>query len=315
VEKRDSWFVNYQEVPVVRVSGSRLLGNRIALYRRPDFDGATVLDVGCNIGQMCWQALEWGAESVFGVEYDKAAYEKFIEIHNKIGGNITYALDDAENPFFWNTIERFDVCLFLSVIDTKELEDRYALLSKACMKTKRVMYFEGHGADVNPLNKYVLDLWRHTDFTDINYLGHADGRPLIRASREKMNAQGFLKGIEGSPHKKIVVIGKSMMGKTTLAKMVPESEKRVVIDDLRVGGLLISETIEASIEKIKKMDSFILFDYRGLEYVPGADAVYFATRPQCLSTIQRDGGFDKLLRGPGGTPTNVKEIHTIVMDV
>ena len=47
----------------------------------------------------------------------------------------------------------------------------------------------------------------------------------------------------------------------------------------------------------------------------GADAVYFATRPQCLSTIQRDGGFDKLLRGPGGTPTNVKEIHTIVMDV
>jgi hypothetical protein len=50
--KKDNWFRNYQEISGV-LDGKRKLSERLGFFRPEDFKGRTVLDVGCNIGQMC----------------------------------------------------------------------------------------------------------------------------------------------------------------------------------------------------------------------------------------------------------------------
>ena len=48
--KRNNWFKDYQEIPGIR-EGSRKLQDRMG-FDIADFKGKTVLDLGCNIGQM-----------------------------------------------------------------------------------------------------------------------------------------------------------------------------------------------------------------------------------------------------------------------
>ena len=137
-EKRDKWFTNYQEIPGVR-QGKRKLEDR-AGFDQADFRGKTVLDLGCNIGQMSLHAITLGATCVLGVEYDKVAYAEAQAVRQSEA--IIYKLDDLDNPLFWHHIGQYDTVLLLSVIDTKELTNRFGILAKACMKCKVVMYLE-----------------------------------------------------------------------------------------------------------------------------------------------------------------------------
>ena len=70
--KRNNWFRDYQEIPGMR-TGRRKLDDRVAGFDADDFAGKSVLDLGCNIGQMSLYAAECGAKRVLGVEYDKKA--------------------------------------------------------------------------------------------------------------------------------------------------------------------------------------------------------------------------------------------------
>jgi len=277
MEKRDNWFVNYQEIPELGIKGSRLLGNRLAFYDESDFKNASVLDVGCNIGQMVFQAQKWGAAKVMGVEYDKTAYKKALEIKDRLGCQVDFIFDDAENPMFWNKVKPVDVCLFLSLIDTKELDVPYSILSKACMKTNKVMYFEGHGANVNSISKYMNDLFYYTDFSEIVYRGQSDGRPFIRAARRVLGMDAFIKSVLESKAKRIAVVGKAMVGKTRLRTRLEEVGgcHHTIIDDLLIGyKKFYGGDFHDSIEKLNKESDWILFDYRALKYAEQVDALY-----------------------------------------
>ena len=54
--KRDNWFNDYHEIPQLGIKGKRDLNSRIAHYNQNDFKNATVVDLGCNMGQMSFQA-------------------------------------------------------------------------------------------------------------------------------------------------------------------------------------------------------------------------------------------------------------------
>jgi predicted RNA methylase len=67
-KKGDDWFNQYQEIPELGISGKRGLSKRLVYYNQDDFKDASVIDFGCNMGQMTMQAAKWGASLAMGVE-------------------------------------------------------------------------------------------------------------------------------------------------------------------------------------------------------------------------------------------------------
>ena len=111
MQKRDHWFNEYHDMPELGITGTRKINDRIAHYIQDDFKGATAIDLGCNMGQMSFQAEKWGAD-VIGVEFDSNAIANALEIKEKIGSNVNFVVDDLDSNFFWNSIPKIDVVMF-----------------------------------------------------------------------------------------------------------------------------------------------------------------------------------------------------------
>jgi len=309
LEKKDNWFNEYHEIPSLGIEGNRKLSERLIYYDQKDFKDASVIDFGCNMGQMSFQAVDWGASKVLGVEFDSSAIENALKINEKFKTKINFIVDDLDNPFFWKTIGKFDVTLFLSVIDTIELENRYGILAKACMKTKKVMYFEGHAVGNCKSNKYLKNIMDYTDFTQVEFRGLTPpGRPFFKCSRKVLTSEECVEKILASKYKKIAVIGKALAGKTSIRKLLQEKEINLtIVDDLYVDGN-VEKKIE--IEDVKKMGKLVLFDYRAIKYVEDMDVVFFVTPEENLIGQQREGMGH--LRCPKGSLENLKEVYTVL---
>jgi len=251
-------------------TGKRKLADRVDGFDPHDFKGKSVLDLGCNLGQMALHAAECGAERVLGVEYDR---EAFIEARNirdrKKLQSLRYKLDDLDNPLFWHHIERHDTVLLLSVIDTKELENRFGVLSRACMKCNDVLYLEGHGGQ--PRSRYFQYILDNTDFTQVEHVGCYEGRDMFRCSRAILDTAGFYESLREAceQYSRIAVLGNQMAGKSTLcgALWVPGFPDFTVLDDCDV------------FEKIKAPEKLVLFDYRAALYAQDWDVVFNVLQP------------------------------------
>ena len=309
MEKRDHWFNEYHDMPELGITGTRKINDRIAHYIQDDFKGATAIDLGCNMGQMSFQAEKWGAD-VIGVEFDSNAIANALEIKEKIGSNVNFVVDDLDSNFFWNSIPKIDVVMFLAVIDTIELDNRYGILSKACAKTNKVMYFEGHGKA--PVSKYMKNIVDYTDFSQIIYKGNTPTkRPFFRCTRDTLTSQECIQQIVDSPYNKIAVVGKSLAGKTTIRNDLQKvnNGKYDIIDDLKHWTDTGSAT-QIEIDDLKKYEKFVCFDYRALEYYDEFDAVFFLTANETLIGQRRPR------KGPLRSPTitnydTLKEVYTV----
>ena len=309
MEKRDHWFNEYHDMPELGITGTRKINDRIAHYNQDDFKGATAIDLGCNMGQMSFQAEKWGAD-VIGVEFDSNAIANALEIKEKIGSNVNFVVDDLDSNFFWNSIPKIDVVMFLAVIDTIELDNRYGILSKACAKTNKVMYFEGHGKA--PVSKYMKNIVDYTDFSQIIYKGNTPTkRPFFRCTRDTLTSQECVQQIIDSKYNKIAVVGKSLAGKTTIRNDLQKvnNGKYDIIDDLNHWTDTGSAT-QIEIDDLKKYEKFVCFDYRALEYYDEFDAVFFLTANETLIGQRRPR------KGPLRSPTitnydTLKEVYTV----
>tara|TARA_B110000037_G_scaffold150312_1_gene169541 strand:+ start:546 stop:1535 length:990 start_codon:yes stop_codon:yes gene_type:complete len=309
MEKRDHWFNEYHDMPELGITGTRKINDRIAHYIQDDFKGATAIDLGCNMGQMSFQAEKWGAD-VIGVEFDSNAIANALEIKEKIGSNVNFVVDDLDSNFFWNSIPKIDVVMFLAVIDTIELDNRYGILSKACAKTNKVMYFEGHGKA--PVSKYMKNIVDYTDFSQIIYKGNTPTkRPFFRCTRDTLTSQECVQQIIDSKYNKIAVVGKSLAGKTTIRNDLQKvnNGKYDIIDDLKHWTDTGSAT-QIEIDDLKKYEKFVCFDYRALEYYDEFDAVFFLTANETLIGQRRPR------KGPLRSPTitnydTLKEVYTV----
>jgi len=310
VEKRNNWFNNYHDIPELGISGTRKVNDRIKVYNPNDFKNSTVIDLGCNMGQMSFQAEKWGAKSVIGVEYDLTAIENAKKIKEQLNSKVNFVLDDLDSNFFWNSISPQDVVMFLAVIDTKELENRYGILSRACAKTKKVMYFEGHGKQ--PASKYLKNIIDYTDFSQIVFKGFTPtNRPFFRCTRDTLTSEECLNKILNSKHKKIAVVGKSLSGKSTIREQLVNTNGHNlnVIDDLALWK--DKDTAQKiSAESIKDLDSVVVFDYRALEYYQDYDVVFFLTPDE--TKIGQNRPKKNPMRSPVIRNTNtIKEVYTV----
>ena len=71
---KDGKMVSYQPVPELNVPGQRNHAHRLRKMRLDeiDFRGKTVLDIGCNTGAFCREALRRGASRIVGVDHRHA---------------------------------------------------------------------------------------------------------------------------------------------------------------------------------------------------------------------------------------------------
>lgn len=93
--------------------------NQITQYfDNKDFYCKSVLDLGCNSGQMSKFALDKGAYKVTGIEYDQTAVKSAKELLTDSPG-FQIICDDLDNYGAWNDLPMFDTVLFLSVIGSR----------------------------------------------------------------------------------------------------------------------------------------------------------------------------------------------------
>lgn len=296
--KRSNWFVNY--------ASTRNLAERIRHFVPSDFAGASVLDLGCNEGQMAAQAMRWGARSVLGIDYDRTAVEKARAMG--IPG-ATFAVEDMDQPAFWRSIPQANVALLLAVYLTKELDCKEAILANAAAKATNVLYFEGHANETQGyrVQEYVRDIVRYTDLPNVEYIGDTDSpgfRPLFRCWRKPLTMLEAVNRLLAArkQYKRIVVVGKSAVGKSTLCEILnsrmPKPYSHAVYDD---------------VPPPYGHDKFILFDWRGLEYVPDADCVFILTCDESERLRRIDGQpyKDRLLRTPPGKIESARAVFTV----
>lgn len=138
-----------------------------------EFEGASVLDLGCNLGEMSREARRRGASFVTGIEYD----QHFVRVARLINtyqvlNNITIDQGDITNAATYRG--RYDIVLAFSVftyIDT--LIDRIAAI------TDGVLILETHRLEDNLESTYLSAILPH--FPYFRVIGHSDWSADTRA--------------------------------------------------------------------------------------------------------------------------------------
>ena len=162
------------------------------------FDGASVLDLGCNIGVFCFLAKELGARYTLGIDINDHAIEgaKMIRDHKGLTG-MDFMQASLEDRRLLTRIrdvagkETFDVVLAMSIVKHARQPNlfHYAVrkLTNANQEpffrlvrrlTGKTLLFEGHG---NETEDRYLEPLRHR-FGKVEFKGHSKDhhvRPLF----------------------------------------------------------------------------------------------------------------------------------------
>ena len=174
----------------VRLGDTVLAGFRSA--ERPVFAGLTlknkrVIDLGCNLGEFCREAVRRGAASARGIEFDPyfiqvARYAVAYEGLN----DIAFQQGDLTEPDVYHG--QYDIVLALSVHAYVKTH-----LARIAAMTKGVFVLETHGVDADWQMTYLDDLRQHfpfvalVGFTDHKRSKRNDVRYLLFASRNKLD--------------------------------------------------------------------------------------------------------------------------------
>lgn len=124
--------------------GVRDTDKRLKRFAFPSFKGERVLDVGCNYGMFCREAVRLGAKRVVGIDWPKiidiaqelAIIDGYFNI-DFYGVNIKSLTQKGLEEL--TGIKRFDIHLFLSM-------EKWVGWP-AWVKNCATLYFEGHGAE------------------------------------------------------------------------------------------------------------------------------------------------------------------------
>ena len=162
--------IAYQECPDLGIRGRRVIKERLTQIGADDVDwtGATVLDIGCNHGEITRQVSRRGVKRAIGLDH------KYIEgnrdLANWLGDwNVDYK--KASLPGDWGKlpaltgIKQFDYVLCLSVIGHAGGYPAGRKYLKALVG--KVMFFSGQGKE--PREKY--DKLLREDYRRVTWLG------------------------------------------------------------------------------------------------------------------------------------------------
>jgi hypothetical protein len=159
----------YQGVAELGIRGTRKMPHRLATMGlgKINFQGKTVLDLGCNLGAFSRYASDRGAKRVVSV--DKATAQLAAEVANWLGyWNIDFLSlslpDEIGKISETSGIEQFDIVFAMAVVNHI---GGYADWISGFCKPRGTLFFEGHGGV--PKGKYIPGLER--DFETVTLLG------------------------------------------------------------------------------------------------------------------------------------------------
>nr|UZT28777.1 hypothetical protein [Nucleocytoviricota sp.]UZT29053.1 hypothetical protein [Nucleocytoviricota sp.] len=349
MNKRNDWFNNYQSID--NKNGQRDLNYRKQFFNNKDFENKTVLDIGCNMGQMCKYAFQLGANNIIGVDYDQSVIKKANSLLTEEEKNkITYLVDDVDNSAFYTNLNKVDTILLLSVIETLELQNRFGMLSKL-YSLCNVMYFEGH---VNSIYSNLLKmLLNYTIFTTIEFKGiqydnnnfknQNKGRHVFRCSNEIFSAidaqKQILDLLEKNNNYIITVVGQGGVGKShfkhelikyinknsnkfkfdknnikyTNENNIIKSDKNIIVDNSDLICIIDDTKLnDDTIDSINsKYKCIIYFDYRAMEYLNKNVNTVFIMNYEIKSRFKNRKEKYMYDRSPIINETNYKYIENI----
>ena len=203
------WFQAYQSIDVVGIRGRRSF-TRMSLIDHSKFRNKSILDFGCNLGQMSVSSAQAGASRVLGIDGMSDTLEVAKAIQSLVGlPNLDYALVDFNTPNFDSNIDKLfpgqaHYTFFFSVYRTKELLQRDRLFDYVLDKAKIGCYFEGHADPVIDTNDYYVQLFSRfgVNGTLLGY-GEKNLRPVyyIDVSERKSSNDKLLSSMDYSKKK------------------------------------------------------------------------------------------------------------------
>lgn len=148
-----------------------------------DMTGKSVLDLGCNSGYFCFEALRRGASRVVGVDHSETAIRGARKLADCLGVNAEFLHRD------WNTdpvTETFDYVLCLNVLH--HLDNPLLALDQLIAVTKGSLVMEMAGLGFHTVRRRLSMLPLFTVFFSRS--------PVIYVAREK-------KPVAGRAHPKV----------------------------------------------------------------------------------------------------------------
>ena len=175
--KRD---VQYQSLD--GMSGIRDMHHRFEIMGFPDsFEGETVIDIGCSIGAICFEAKKRGAKRVVGIDYRKETIEVGKKLAKEYGLDVElYAFDINDGLGKLKTIigdDKFDHTFALAIWTHC---DKNKLSNIINFYTDKLCWFEGHNVSTygDTRDKIENSLSNLLKFSHYEYLGETKDRGL-----------------------------------------------------------------------------------------------------------------------------------------
>ncbi|WP_171237097.1 bifunctional 2-polyprenyl-6-hydroxyphenol methylase/3-demethylubiquinol 3-O-methyltransferase UbiG [Ruegeria sp. HKCCA6837] len=229
--------------------------HKLSRLKMPDdLTGKAVLDIGCNEGFFCNQALKRNANRVIGIDMDEEFLRRAKEFY--VDPRVTYLHQG------WNKLPEgsFDLILWTSAMHY-ELDPQSVLVSIASKLTLGGTFILECGVKEVPRKEMVYSL-RHDG---------GNWYPTLPLIEEMLGKAGFsyrmvshaeLVGTDPIPrvvfHCKrripsvIIVSGQTQVGKSDLAGLLYPAAKKVISLDHFISRIAVSECVHTPLEKFIK---------------------------------------------------------------
>ncbi len=166
----------YQKIPLpygLSTEGQDRSATARAIF--PDsLSGKSVLDLGCNFGNFCFEAANRGAARVVGIDVDPENIRKAGLLADCMGANVEFYQSNVETD---PITDDFDYVLCLNLLH--HLSDPIALLDKLIARTKEYLILEIAGLGGHDRRKLRLSRFRRLALArlPIIYVGRAGTSP------------------------------------------------------------------------------------------------------------------------------------------
>lgn len=139
-----------------------------------DLTGKTVIDVGSNVGAICWEAINVGAKKTFGYEFN---HDRIV-LCKKLADYYDLPCEFQEADFNAEQMpkceEKADVVIACSVDVYLEDRPRFYKWVASLVKDDGVCYFESNVQGAAHTPKFMAHELARAGFMSIKYLGNGD---------------------------------------------------------------------------------------------------------------------------------------------
>jgi SAM-dependent methyltransferase len=155
------------------------MAHRYAVMGAPEnFENASVLDIGCNIGRICMDAKKRGAARAIGIDYRRDVVDAMNGYFKQIGIDVSlFTFDINEGVESLQSIigpASFEYVFALSIWSHVDQQKLWSIINRFCAK---VCFFEDNcPSRVKSLDKLKRILEENLHFRKIEFMGFTTDR-------------------------------------------------------------------------------------------------------------------------------------------